>query len=320
MLALAFEVRKIASTAEVIGLTRRIVAMLKEEANPPASPIHQAGHKAALHRAVTRKAVPIHQAVRLHKGRQARPWQGGADPQGRRRSTKAAPIHKAVRSTGYGTSSPSGAGACPMTLGARLWPRCWRPGRRGRWDRCPGPERPSGSNRRNQRRTGRSRCPAWTPCPPTTTPQEAVMPRAPPRCNCGGVWARWRKPASAMRHGAAVGAGGWTRPICTGWRWGNRSVSSARTSAGAPTTAFALLLDRSGSMRTTDPAGQAVLSILLVLDTLPGVASWAAAFRVSGGPHPAAKASRNGRPGSPGGSPVVRHGRYALPTRLASGL
>ena len=47
----------------------------------------------------------------------------------------------------------------------------------------------------------------------------------------------------------------------------------------APNTAFALLLDRSGSMRMQlILAGQAVLSILLALDTLPGVASWAAAF------------------------------------------
>ncbi|MER2602734.1 MAG: hypothetical protein ABTR27_10290, partial [Candidatus Competibacter phosphatis] len=47
----------------------------------------------------------------------------------------------------------------------------------------------------------------------------------------------------------------------------------------APNTAFALLLDRSGSMRIPlILAGQAVLSILLALDTLPGVASWAAAF------------------------------------------
>jgi len=47
----------------------------------------------------------------------------------------------------------------------------------------------------------------------------------------------------------------------------------------APNTALALLLDRSGSMRGELPlAGQAVLSILLALDTLPGVASWAVAF------------------------------------------
>lgn len=47
----------------------------------------------------------------------------------------------------------------------------------------------------------------------------------------------------------------------------------------APNTALALLLDRSGSMSgRLALAGQAVLSILLALDTLPGVASWAAAF------------------------------------------
>ena len=39
------------------------------------------------------------------------------------------------------------------------------------------------------------------------------------------------------------------------------------------------ILDRSGSMtRRLSLAGQAVLSLLLALDTLPGVASWAAAF------------------------------------------
>ena len=225
LLALAFEVRKTASTAEVIALAQRIVARLEEEANPPAESRPQGGADA----------------------------QSDADPQGDAGATPGDPRRAALATL----LAAQGDEADGTDVGSRT----------ARWlDRVGKTPHPVTVSRLD-------------PVPVNRASQEAVAharaATASLRRRLGALVESRQRDASWRSHrGRRLDLADLYRPAV------GQSIRFVRwDERPAPNTALALLLDRSGSMnKRLSLAGQAVLSILLALDTLPGVASWAAAF------------------------------------------
>lgn len=225
LLALAFEVRKTASTAEVIALAQRIVARLGEEANPPAETCPPGGTGS----------------------------QGATDPQGGAGATPGDPRCVALATL----LATQGDEADGTDIGSRT----------ARW----------------LERAGKTPHPVTVsrldPVPVNRASQEAVAharaATALLRRRLGAlVESRQRDASWRSRRGRRLDPADLYRPAV-----GQSIRFVRRDERPAPNTALALLLDRSGSMnRRLSLAGQAVLSILLALDTLPGVVSWAAAF------------------------------------------
>ncbi|MCB1726497.1 MAG: hypothetical protein KDI22_03620, partial [Gammaproteobacteria bacterium] len=270
LLALAFEVRKTTSTAEVLALALRIVAMLHEEAAQPPPPEGQGG--AGQNSEGTPESAPspsvgvATSAPQPEAGKDAAPGDAkasGSSPADGRS------IAEPVTPTGGGkTRSPteqqaalqalltSGSGTAPDT-GEKARTLLNSVARRDR-----------------------------------TRVQLAELDRLPPNRDAPRCRSEARAATAALRRRLTA----LVQSSRTEDRWCARRgrldtrqlyrvgmndprVFERRAEHPAPNTAVALLLDRSGSMSAViGLANQAVLATLLALEEIEGVSSWAAAF------------------------------------------
>ena len=307
LLALAFAVRQAASTAAVIALAERIVAMLHEEAQPPSPPSGDpvgAGRSAGSGDPGGSPPAPSDPAV-------GNPPAPGGDPAGNPPAASGAPTHA-------GPSAPAGdpAGNPPAPSGAPTGgssPAAGEPAEAGPADSPAAGAAGAGSpNARHAAlvallaagetdavagldvgaRAG-ARLNALAAGHPEARTGLAEYGAAPPNLDPAAAVARARAATALLRRRLGVLVQAQRDEDAWRARRGRRldPASLYRPSAGqpvrfvrraardAPETAVGLLLDRSSSMRGAMAlASQAVLATALALNELSGVACWVAAF------------------------------------------
>ena len=275
LLALAFAVRQAASTAEVIALAERIVAMLQEEAPPPPPPSAPAGDSAGS------PPSPVGDPAGEPPPASGHPTSAGpsataGDPAGGPPPASGDPAEGGpAGSPAEGAAGAGSPGARQAALAALL---------------AAGEGDAAGLDIGAR---ARDRLTALAAGHPEARMVLAEYDDPPPACDPANAVARARAATALLRRrlGVLVQA----RRDEDAWRArrGRRldPGSLYRPSAGqpvrfvrraardAPETAVGLLLDRSGSMRgAMDLAGQAVLATALALEALTGVTCWVAAF------------------------------------------
>ena len=307
LLALAFAVRQAASTADVIALAERIVAMLHEEAQPPSPPSGDpvgAGRSAGSGDPGGSPPAPSDPAV-------GNPPAPAGDPAGNPPAASGAPTHA-------GPSAPAGdpAGNPPAPSGAPTGgssPAAGEPAEAGPADSPAAGAAGAGSpNARHAAlvallaagetdavagldvgaRAGAC-LNALAAGHPEARTGLAEYGAAPPNLDPAAAVARARAATALLRRRLGVLVQAQRDEDAWRARRGRRldPASLYRPSAGqpvrfvrraardAPETAVGLLLDRSSSMRGAMAlASQAVLATALALNELSGVACWVAAF------------------------------------------
>ena len=305
LLALAFEVRHATSTAAVIALAERIVAMLHEEAQPPSPPSGDpvgAGRSAGSGDPGGSPPAPSDPAV-------GNPPAPASDPAGNPPAASGDP-------TRAGPPAPAGdpAGSPPTPSGAPTGgssPAAGEPAEAGPAD-SPAAAGAGSPNARHAAlvallaagetdavagvdigaRAG-ARLNALAAGHPEARTGLAEYGAAPPNLDPAAAVARARAATAPLRRRLGVLVQAQRDEDAWRARRGRRldPASLYRPSAGqpvrfvrraardAPETAVGLLLDRSSSMRGAMAlASQAVLATALALNELSGVACWVAAF------------------------------------------
>ena len=316
LLALAFEVRHATSTAAVIALAERIVAMLHEEAQPPPpdDPVgtgRSAGSGDPGGRPPSLAGDPAGSPPASSDASIDRPPSLAGDPAGNPPAASGAPTHA-------GPSAPAGdpAGNPPAPSGAPTGgssPAAGEPAEAGPADSPAAGAAGAGSpNARHAAlvallaagetdavagldvgaRAG-ARLNALAAGHPEARTGLAEYGVAPPNLDPAAAVARARAATALLRRRLGVLVQAQRDEDAWRARRGRRldPASLYRPSAGqpvrfvrraardAPETAVGLLLDRSSSMRGAMAlASQAVLATALALNELSGVACWVAAF------------------------------------------
>ena len=316
LLALAFEVRHATSTAAVIALAERIVAMLHEEAQPPPpdDPVgtgRSAGSGDPGGRPPSLAGDPAGSPPASSDASIDRPPSLAGDPAGNPPAASGAPTHA-------GPSAPAGdpAGNPPAPSGAPTGgssPAAGEPAEAGPADSPAAGAAGAGSpNARHAAlvallaagetdavagldvgaRAG-ARLNALAAGHPEARTGLAEYGAAPPNLDPAAAVARARAATALLRRRLGVLVQAQRDEDAWRARRGRRldPASLYRPSAGqpvrfvrraardAPETAVGLLLDRSSSMRGAMAlASQAVLATALALNELSGVACWVAAF------------------------------------------
>ena len=265
LLALAFEVRHARSTAEVKALALRIVAMWQEEAARPPDPPSPPG------------AGSGSEAVTSDPSGSSVP---SGDPSDQGAVAGDPSVDPSGSSVPSGDPSDQGAGsdaarqAALRTLLAS----------NGAGAPDVGARAQALLNAQTAREPTQTVAMAeYDPPPPNVQPTEAVVraraATAALRRRLGALVQAEREEASwRSRRGRRLDTNGLYRLALR-----DPALFRQRARRDAPDTAVGLLLDRSSSMdRVIDWAGQAVLATALALETIPGVACWAAAFPAAG--------------------------------------
>lgn len=290
LLALAFEVRHAASTAEVIALAARIVAMLREEASPPAPaevPAPAGPPAAADDPAPTGPLTAADDPAPAGSPTTGNdPVPAGSPTTGNAPFGSSAPAADDPAPAGPPTAAASGSGAGAAIADARAAALAALL----EDDAGAAPEvlevldvgaragalLTAGANARP---AAAVRLAEYDPSPPNVDPAGAVARARAATARLRrrlGVLVQARREDDAWRadRGRRLDPASLYRP-CAG-----QPVRFARRAAReAPATAVGLLLDRSGSMDSLIAlAGQAVLATALALEAISGVACWAAAF------------------------------------------
>ncbi len=303
LLALAFAVRQAASTADVIALAERIVAMLQEEAQPPppGDPVG-AGRSAGAGDPVGSPPSPSDPAV-------GNPPAPAGDPAGSPPAASGDSMGRPPSSAGDPAGSPPAAPGAPAGGSS---PAAGDPAEAGPVDSPAAGAAGAGSPgarhaalaallaagegdaagfdvgaRARDRLTARA---AGHPAARTVLAEYGATP---PNPDPAGAVARARAATALLRRRLGVLVQAHRDEEAWRARRGRRldPASLYRPSAGqpvrfvrrtardAPDTAVGLLLDRSSSMRgALALASQAVLATALALNELSGVACWVAAF------------------------------------------
>jgi hypothetical protein len=308
LLALAFAVRHAASTAEVIALAERIVAMLREEAPPPRSPSPPSGDSAGSPPGSADDSA-------------GRPPASSDDPVG----SPPSPAGDAVGSHPAPSDDSAGNPPSPADDSAGNPPSSGDPPGAGPPPASGDPAEvgPAGSPTEGAAGTGspgarsvalaallaagedgdaagldvgaraRDRLTALAAGHPEARTVLAEYDDPPPARDPAGAVARARAATAQLRRrlgvlvqarrdedawrarrGRRLDAGSLYRPSA-----GQPVRFVRRAARDAPATAVGLLLDRSSSMRGAMAlAGQAVLATALALEELTGVTCWVAAF------------------------------------------
>ncbi len=278
LLALAFEVRHAASTAEVIALAERIVAMLREEARPPSPPPSLPSSDDPSGGPPSPSGDPS----------EAGPAAASGDPAARQPSPSDDPLGGQPPSASD-LSEASPLGSPPVAGGGEGSQGAQQAALAALLEAREGGDVASidvGAR-------ARDRLNALAASHPSTRAVLAEYDDPPSNRDPIGAVARARAATALLRRrlGVLVQASrdedAWRarrghRLDPTGLyrlSTGDPARFARRDEREAPATAVGLLLDRSGSMHgRMDLAGQAVLATALAVEDIDGVSCWAAAF------------------------------------------
>jgi len=289
LLALAFEVRHARSTAEVKALALRIVAMWQEEAarppDPPSPPGAGSGSEAVTSDpsgSSVPSGDPSDQGAVA--GDPSVDPSGSSVPSGDPSDQGAVAGDPSVDPSGSSVPSgdPSDQGAGSDAARQAALRTLLASNGAGAPD--VGARAQALLNAQTAREPTQTVAMAeYDPPPPNVQPTEAVVraraATAALRRRLGALVQAEREEASwRSRRGRRLDTNGLYRLALR-----DPALFRQRARRDAPDTAVGLLLDRSSSMdRVIDWAGQAVLATALALETIPGVACWAAAFPAAG--------------------------------------